>query len=640
MNAQTIYSTAFKQYKKGNYAAALELLNTLMEAERGAKIYALLAKVLVQLGLKSDAAWAYHLAGQEEGPRSDHYLTEAMKLHFACGNEDEALSLGMPLFERLHRDPDVAFVIGSILAKRGQREILKTLMPVLAESDKAEHRHLAITLLTRAEYRWDRRIAAALYRKDPHRKDLRSIYRIYMGEVNNYAELEKLERQMWRDITAGDHAFLLHESPYYNLMWCGKEALNRLARGYNPAIAQSQVRPELVQARRRAPHLWGDKIRIGYLSSDFSDHHATMKLMQAVLESHDRERFDITLFCSTPDALVQQDKGGRYRWGRILRVRGMSDTEAAGAIRAENIDILVDLKGHTDHSRCGILNHGGAPVQVAWLGFPGTTAGIDLDYIIGDRHVLPSGSEDFYYEKVCRLPEVYQPNDPWRRPRPAGIQRNQVGLPENAFVFASFNSNRKISPETIAVWIDILRRTPESLLWLMCLNRDAQANIQRKFEDAGIAPGRILFCDKVSYQEHIDRIPMADLALDTFPYNGHTTTSEQLWAGLPVLALKGDNFASRVSESLLNAVGLPDLVTDSPEHYVETAVALYGDRARLADYRQRLEQNRFHRPLFDAERFCRHLERAYEMMVERARQGLEPDHIDVPALPPRVGAFA
>lgn len=639
LNAQTIYSTAFKHYKKGNYAAALELLNKLMEVEKGAKIYALLGKVLVQLGLKSDAAWAYHLAGQEEGPRSDEYLAEAMKLHFACGNEDEALSLGMPLFQKMHRDPDIAFVVASILVKRGQRDLLKTLMPVLAESDRLIHRILAARLLTRAEFKWDSRIAKTLYRKDPHRKDFRSTYHLFTCQVNNYPEMERLQRQMRREIEAGDLSFLKYEPPYYNLLWCSDEALNRLAWGFDPAVGIGPVGPERAQARRKAPHVWGDKLHIGYLSSDFSDHHATMKLLQGVIESHDASRFDITLFCCTPEHLMAKDKGGRYRWGRILRLNGLTDQEAAATIRSENIDILVDLKGHTEGSRSGILNHGAAPVQVAWLGFPGTTAGIDLDYIIGDPHVLPDGSEPHYFEKFCRLPETYQPNDPWHRPRPSGITRNEVGLPEDRFVFASFNANRKISLKTIDLWASILRLTPDSLLWVLCLDEEAQTNIRRKLESAGIEASRVAFCEKVAYEEHINRLPLADLGLDTFPYNGHTTTSEQLWAGLPVLAMDGTNFASRVSKSLLNAIGLPELVTRDPDHYVETAVALYQDRERLAQYRQQLEENRFRMPLFDAERFCRHLERAYEMMADRARQGLEPDHIDVPALPARTGAF-
>ncbi|MBB4183995.1 putative O-linked N-acetylglucosamine transferase (SPINDLY family) [Sinorhizobium terangae] len=634
LNAHALFTTASRQYQKGQYTEALNQLNHLMNISREAKTFVLLAKVLLKLGFKTDAARAYQLAGEEKGSRSEHYLTEAMKLHFACGNEDEALSIGLPLLEKAKTDPDIAFIIASIFLKRDQKEILGLFKAPLSTSANIQHQSLAFKLLTAdIDDAQDRDAVVNLFRKNPKSTVLRAAYLVFAREANDYVEIEKYYPDVQKALDAGKYQILAAESPYYHVTWCGDEKLNRWAGARSQPFASA-----ITEARRNMPHQWAKKIRIGYLSADFWDQHATMKLLQAVLELHDPERFEVTLFCHTKESNLARDRGNRGNWGRIVRINDMSDEEAAAVIRSEGIDILVDLKGHTLDNRLKILNHQAAPVQVSWLGFPGTATNIDVDYVIGDPYVLPEGSQDHYYEKFCRLPETYQPNDPYHRPRAYGIARKDLGLPDDAFVFASFNASRKISLQTINLWIEILRRTPDSVLWLMC-KRDAQANILRKFQSGGIASKRIILCSKTAYTQHINRLPAADLGLDTYPYNGHTTTSEQLWAGLPVLTFKGTNFASRVSESLLNAIGLPELVTAGAEAYVAEAVALYENREKIAEYRKTLEENRFRMPLFDAERFCRHLERGYEMMVDRAKQKLPPDHIDVPALPPREGSF-
>ncbi|WP_043613011.1 glycosyltransferase family 41 protein [Ensifer sp. ZNC0028] len=635
MNAQAIFSTASRQYQKGQYTDALNQLNVLMGINRDTKTYVLLAKVLVKLGFKAEAARAYQLAGEAGGSRAEDYLTDAMKLYFANGQEDEALSIGLPLLEKAKTDAEIAFIIASIFLKRGEKEILGLFKAPLTLSTNRLHNALAFKLLT-AEINdlQDRDALANLFRNNPKNTTLRSAHLVYAREANDYAEVEKHERDIQRALKAGQTEILAAEAPYYHATWCGDESFNR--------VAGAQLNPfpsSLTEVRRAAPHSWGERIRIGYVSADFWDDHATMKLLKAVLMAHDKTRFDVTLFCHTKSALATRDQDIRAKWGRIVEIGDLSDDEAAHVIRQENIDILVDLKGHTLESRVSIFNRAAAPVQVGWLGFPGTTVNVDLDYIIGDPCVLPDSSKAHYYEKYCRLPETYQPNDPYERARPRAMSRQNVGLPEDAFVFASFNANRKISLQTVNLWVDILRQTPGSLLWVLCDRADARTNLLAKFKSAGIDTKRIVICGKLAYQNHVDRVPLADLGLDTYPYNGHTTTSEQLWAGLPVLSFKGTNFASRVSESLLNAIGVPELVAAGPEDYVKEAVALYNNRDKIADYRKRLDENRFRMPLFDAERFCQHLETGYEMMADRAKRGLAPDHIDVPALPPRSGSF-
>jgi len=636
LNAHTIFSSASRQYQKGQYTEALDTLNQLLDLTRDAKTYALLAKVLLKLGFRSDAAQAYQLAGEEGGLRSEHFLAEAMKLHFACGNDDQALSLGRPLLEQAKTDPELAYIIVTLFLKRDQADILSPFKSTLSASARQEHQVLAAKLLTSdVGNNDDREIVTNLFRRTPSNPVLLSAYLVFMQEVNNFNEIENYAQALERVIQATNRKFLRAETPFYNVHWCRDEKLNRLA-----AALDQPFPPTLPEERRKMQHVWGKKIRLGYLSNDFWGPHATMKLLQAVLTLHDREKFDVTLFCYTPEKHLAVAGEGRQTWGKIVRIENLSDEQAAQTIRDEQIDILVDLKGHTMNSRVAILNHKTAPVQATWLGFPGTTVNVDLDYIIGDRHVLPDGSEDHYYERFCRLPETYQPNDPAGRPRPAAMTRTQAGLPEDVFVYASFNANRKITVETMKAWAGILRRTPDSVLWLMCPKPEAQAHILRRFQSYGIATKRIIFCAKVEYEQHLARIPVADLGLDTFPCNGHTTTSEQLWMGLPVLTPKGTHFASRVSESLLRAIGVPELVAADVDDYVGQAIALYETRGKVAEYKQKLADNRLQMPLFDAERFCRHLEQAYEAMADRAKKGLEPALIDVPALPVRTGSFA
>ncbi|MCY1345375.1 Glycosyl transferase family 41 [compost metagenome] len=635
VNAQAIFSTASRQYQKGQYTDALDHLNILMNINRDTKTYALLAKVLLKLGFKPEAARAFQLAGEGGGSRAQDYLTEAMKLYFVNGHEDEALAIGLPLLEKAKTDPEIAFIIASIFLKRDQKEILGLFKAPLSTSANRHHQALAFKLLTAdVGDLQDRDAVANLFKTHPKNTTLRSAYLVYAREANDYAEIEKYDRDIQKALKLGQVDILAAEAPYYHVTWCGDERLNRIAGAMLRAIP-----PDLAETRRAMPHAWNERIRIGYVSSDLWHDHATMKLLSAVLMAHDRTRFDVTLFCHTAPGNTARDDGSREKWGKIVPIGELSDEQVAEVVRAENIDILVDLKGHTLESRVTIFNQKAAPIQVSWLGFPGTNVNVDLDYIIGDPYVLPDGSQAHYYEKYCRLPETYQPNDPFSRPHPQPMSRRQLGLPEGAFVFASFNANRKISLQTVNLWIDILRQTPGSVLWLMCGRPDAQTNLLAKFKSAGIDTKRIILCTKVRYHDHISRIPVADIGLDTYPYNGHTTTSEQLWAGLPVLTFKGTNFASRVSESLLNAIGVPELVASGPEDYVREAVALHNNREKIAQYREKLDENRFRMPLFDAERFCRHLEQGYEMMADRAKRGLAPDHIDVPALPARTSSF-
>ena len=637
MNIETSYLKASQEYQKGNYASALYAINQALDSRQDSKIYALLARTLLKLDMKPEAATAYALAGRESGGNAERFIHKAMMLHFECGNDDDALLNAKKLMKPTQMDADVAYVLASIFLKRGQKEILGPLRQPLLESTRPEHLALSLRLLEDSPAdETNFKTLARTMKLFPANHGVRILHLIHCQEFCEFDGLRKHQPILDAAIAAGNASIVANSSPFYSLMGCGDERLNMMAAmGTHPYPAGTPER------RRARPHNWSsDRIRIGYLSYDFWDAHATMKLLGNVLERHDRDRFEITLFCHTPEEHLARNRIDRSLWGNIVRIDQMSDQEAATEIQSRNIDILVDLKGSTTGNRSRIMNLETAPVHVSWLGFPGTSINLDIDYIIGDRFVLPEDSKPFFYEKFCRMPESYQPNDPVHRPLPQPASREEHDLPDDAFIFASFNANRKITPDFIEMWGRILKRCRNSVLWIMVESERARNNILRELESRGIPRKQIVFSLKVPYQQHMERLPLADLGLDTFPVTGHTTTSEQLWAGLPVLTRKGTNFASRVSESLLNAIDLPELVVEDNEAYVEKAVWFYENREQLAVLRQRLVDNRFRAPLFDAERFCRHLESAYETMAAKARTGgQQPDHFDVEPLPARTAPF-
>ncbi|KAA3514027.1 glycosyltransferase family 41 protein [Agrobacterium rosae] len=631
------YSAASKHFKTGQYTEALSTLNQLIDTKRDARTYALLAKTCLRIGMPEQAATSYELAYQQDGMDAESYLVESIKLYFDCGQKDKALALSNKLIHKFHKYPDITYIVGTVLLERGEPRIARALKNILMKSDTIEHIKLGARI---AITTWDLfdpkdiETARLLLAKLPRQQAVRLMYLVFCREHSKFDAIEKHQPIIDAAVAAGDTSFISLDGTFFNIHWSDNEHINQLARSNTPAFT-----PEMTAKRHQMPHEWGQKIRIGYLSSDLFDKHATMKLIRRVLELHDRDRFEVTLFCHSDPDLLKTNQADRALWGNVVTIRDMTNEEALAEIKARNIDILVDLKGHTAGNRTAILNMGAAPVQVAWIGFPGSTVNVDLDYVIGDHHVLPDSSKPHYYEKFVRLPDSYQPNDPINRPLAKQISRGDVGLPEDAFVFASFNANRKITPRTVELWCDILKRAPNSVIWILHNSQDSKTNILAKFIAMGISAKRVFFMGKLEFELHLNRITVADLGLDTFPVNGHTTTSEQLWSGLPVLTIKGTNFASRVSESLLHAIGTPELIAENEAAYVDQAVAHALDPSQLKEIRARINANRFTSPLFDAERYCRHLEAAYETMSKQAKAGKAPDHFDVPALPARTEPF-
>jgi predicted O-linked N-acetylglucosamine transferase (SPINDLY family) len=374
-----------------------------------------------------------------------------------------------------------------------------------------------------------------------------------------------------------------------------------------------------------------DKIRIAYVSNIFHAH-ATAVLIAGVFEHHDRNRFETTAVSFAADDQSDLRTRTRSSFDRFIDVRGMSDVEIATLLRQMEIDIAVDLTGYTRDHRSGIFAHRPAAIQANYLGYPGTMGAPYFDYIIADRLVIPDEDRPFYAEHVVHLPDTYQSNDALRVIAATTPSRADVELPTTGFVFCSFNNTNKIRPETFEIWMRLLREIQDSVLWLLDYNDAATRNLKREAAARSVAPERLIFAPRMDLAQHLARHRLADLFLDTLPYGAHTTASDALWAGVPVLTCLGTSFAGRVGASLLTAIGLPELVTKSPSEYEALALKLARDRTALSHIKAKLDRQRTIAPLFDTARFTRNLESAYSTMWERQQRGELPTSFAVEAV--------
>ncbi len=390
--------------------------------------------------------------------------------------------------------------------------------------------------------------------------------------------------------------------------------------------SEAEGLPSRAFDRRQAPiDLASRRLRVGYISSDLRDH-AIGYLMIEFFELHAQSDVDVFVYYCGPDstsALNARYKSAVKNWTDI---RKLSDDEAAQRIAADGIDILVDVNGHTRDSRNGVFARRPAPIQVNWLGYPGSMGSPYHHYIVADDWIIPAGSEMYYSERVVRLP-CYQSNDRKRIVAETRPTRASVGLPDDAFVFCCFNGTQKISKFTFERWMEILRLVPGSVLWLLDASKETKNRLIGYAEQQGIARERLVFAPKLANPHHLARYPLADLFLDTTPYGAHTTASDALWMGVPVLTLSGRSFASRVCGSLVRSAGLTDLVVMRPEDYVERAVALGHDAAAIQAYKAKLIENRLTCQLFDTQKLVDRLEDLYRTMCRDYSEGrmTQPD---------------
>ena len=352
------------------------------------------------------------------------------------------------------------------------------------------------------------------------------------------------------------------------------------------------------------------KINIGYFSSDFYDH-ATLRLMMDVFEHHDRSKFNIFGFAYGPKKNDNYTKKLKTFLHDYHYVGGMSLDEINSLCDKNHIDIAIDLKGYTQHNRLEIFKRRIAPIQISFLGYPGTTGLNTMDYILADKTIIPEKYSKFYSEKILLLPDCYQPNIKIKNISTKEISRKDYGLDEDKFIFCSFNLNYKITPDMFDLWIKILKETQNSILWMLISNNTAQKNLLTYAKTKGVNSDRVVFARYVPESEHLNRMRFADVFLDSFPCNAHTTASDALRMGVPVVTLKGKSFASRVAASIIHQFDLDELVTSSTKDYKNKAIELYNNPIRLKEIKKKLDNNREKSTLFDSKRFTINLEKVY-----------------------------
>ena len=408
-------------------------------------------------------------------------------------------------------------------------------------------------------------------------------------------------------------------------------AFGLLSLPLDPALQLAAARAESLtytvgaHALTPAPAVGGGIVTLGFLSYDFREHPVSQLLVE-LFERLDRGRHRVVLLSCGPDDGSALRRRLQAAADCFVDLRGLSDDDAALRVRAEGVVVLFDLMGHTRGHRMGILARQPAPLQVAYLGYPGSTGAPFIDYLVGDPLVTPLELASLYSEKLAQMPRSFQPNGRWR-PLPQPTTRAAAGLPEQAFVMCAFNHPYKILPAAFDAWCAVMRDLPLAVLWLKETNGQLGANVRREAARRGVDPDRVLFARHAAYDEHFSRLALADVFVDTWPYNAHTTAADALWAGVPVVTLHGNAFASRVAASVLDAAGLGELAFGSVDEYRLAIAALALDSALLGRYRSHLVERRMELPLFDCASYAVDFERLVGRMVERLRRGLPPTHL-------------
>lgn len=400
-------------------------------------------------------------------------------------------------------------------------------------------------------------------------------------------------------------------------MHCAPAVHLKIARLWASQFEREPIFPS--ERRERA----GRKIKIGYLSGDFHEH-ATAYLTAELFELHDRSRFEIYGYSYGMDDASPMRRRLEKAFDHFVDLRMLDDGEAAKRIHADGIDVLVETKGYTQLARSQIAFYRPAPIQVSYLAYPGSLGSRQFDYVIADPVVLPMDQQTFYDEKIVHLPDCYQPNDTRRVISATGPSRAVCGLPETGFVFCAFNRSYKITPRFFALWMRLLKAVPDSVLWLYESNALATRNLRREAQSQGVDPKRLIFAGPLPLADHLARHVHADIILDNLPYGAHTTASDALWAGVPIVTVLGEAFPGRVGASLLYAAGLPELVTDNLADYEALALRLATDRDFLESMRGKLRASRHQCALFDTSKYCAHIESAFLRMIEIFDAGEAP----------------
>ncbi len=544
------------------------------------------------------------------------------------------LAEAIPLFSEAARqapdNADILFNYSNALLKSGQKLQAKALLEQTIElaPQLVEAQYNLAQLQTMAGDTEQAIVGfEAVLEKNPGNDSARAAKLHAQAKLNDWSWIEEYQNNRRQLGLTGKPC-----APFYALTFEDNPDLLRLrTQAYATALlpmVQPVVQPAAPLAADPETTARPHRLRIGYFSSDYHDH-ATMRLMAGLLEAHDKSRFDIIAYSyDTAPADAMRSRVSRAV-SSFRDISQMSDADVMKMVQQDGLDIAVDLKGFSGDSRTALFSHRLAPLQMSYLGFPGTLGTTALDYFICDHVSCPPGSERFFEEYLIRMPHSHQANDNKRSVSGRQFTRKDCGLPNEGFVFCSFNSSYKITPAEFDIWMRLLDQVEGSVLWLLDCGESAKTNLRREAEQRGQNPNRLIFAPRVPQADHLARHPVADLFLDTFVVNGHATASDALWAGLPVLTLPGQQFAARVGASLVSAIGLPEMIATSAADYEARALELAHDADALAALRSKLQRNRLATSLFDTLAFTRMLERAFDMAHSRLQTGLPPAHLEV-----------
>ncbi len=529
--------------------------------------------------------------GLSEFPKEARLYRFLGEIYVQQGNSDQALLTLVEAMKLNPGDSQVLGAVGKLLLTMGRAADAKDFFRTAYQNDKQE---------ASTAYHW---------------------MHACMGESDwsFYPELENILR-------LGDKTAQNIE-PFSLLSVADNPTLLKMRVEMRCRVIMKQCREQLKQLPKlRRDKAEGRRIRIGYFSNDFFRGHATMLLLGKFFELHDKDRFEIYIYDFAAERGDEVLQGIQKTADHYVSVKDLSDFELAERARQDGIDIAIDMKGFTRGGRLASFAYRCAPVQVAFLGFPGPTGLPTMDYMIGDPITIPAAMRKNYSEKILYMPNCYQPNDRWR-PRPEKTTRAEVGLPEGKFVFCSLNNPNKITPADFDVWMPLLQEVPDSVLWLLAPRAEVQKNLVKEATARGVDADRLFFAGRVSPKEHFARLEHGDLFLDAFNCNAHTTASETVWAGLPILTKAGNQFAARVCSSIVSAIGCPELSVETVEEYKAMALKLATDPAALAAIRQKLQDNLMTTPLYDSEQYVRDFEALMEMAIARYDAGDKPKHM-------------
>lgn len=665
MNARErkqLLQTAEAYFRAGNQALAKMALESLVAIDASSsKAFELLGYVYGNEGRLADAHRCLDKACQLPGPSPEAFFYLGVSLlqrglaEPAIQAFDKSIALAGPFFEALHERGTaysrlgrnaaaLASYLQAVRFKPGSFDVVFNIGKVYDElkhfSQAMAYYDRALALDPTSADAWAHR-GAVLYDVERYAEAIDSWERAlsiepraqHLRGFRLHAKLRLCDWRHWESERADLLARFANGedvcAPFEMLAISGDEGIQSTCaqRWLQANSAAAAGTPEFRRPVR-------DKIRIGYFSADFK-RHAVSYLIAELCELHDRESFEVFAFAISA-APPDDDMRARLvrAFDHFIEVAGQSDAEIVSRARSAELDIAVDLGGHTRGSRSGIFRQRVAPVQVNYLGYPGTVGASFIDYMVADETAIPAPSRNHYAEKIAWLPDCFQPSD--TRRAFADVPPGALGLPDSGFVFCCFNNTYKLSPEVFGSWMNILAEVERSSLWLLAESEQVKVNLRSEAARRGIDPDRLVFGDRLPMDEYLSRFRRADLFLDTLPFNGGTTANDALYAGLPILTRVGDAFAGRMAASLLKALDLPELVAGSASEYEAIAIRLATNPGDLAQIKAKLGRNRAAGPLFDMPRYTRHLEEAYREMVRRWQLGQAPDHLCVaPAPPPR-----